>query len=496
MSAAVEIGRGPLGAVHLTRLANGGQEVAIKVFHADVDPQALDRLVAQWQVVARLSKHPNVARVLGVDRSSNGSRYVVTEYLPGGSLADHLHTAGPLAGEAALALGVELAGALESAHRNGVLHRNVKPSNIIANAEGWYHLVDFGLAPRPGLGTGRAGSGRASTHQAPEVLIGREPDVRSEVYSLASSIHEAVGGIPLGAHSDPVVEALLAELAEAMTDQPDHRPPTAAEFGAALLDLQSRFGFKRTAFRLAPAQPTTPAPTPPPTLVAPGSGPPAQRHPASQRHSASQPQPAALPQPDGRAPGQDGVPATGGELVPVGHGPDLLPPVESARSAPISLGRPAPTASPSASAPAAASPAPPSAAFPVPPSAVSPVPSSGPPARGPGPPTERRDATRPGADRRNLAPSPLDDRSGGDTRPRRTTRTGAIGDRPAVAAAPGADSPFPGGPLVAALVVVVLVGGTVVSSLVWGEPDGATPGEPTSSPAETFSSDQDLEPDP
>jgi hypothetical protein len=65
-----------------------------------------------------------------------------------------------------------------------------------------------------------------------------------------------------------------------------------------------------------------------------------------------------------------------------------------------------------------------------------------------------------------------------------------------MASASGADSPFPGGPLVAALVVLVLVGGTVVSSLVWGDPDGGTPGEPTSGPAETFSSDQDLEPDP
>src|SRR5581483_12026600 len=141
-----EIGRGGMAVVYRARDERLGKLVAVKVL-----PHAVardERILARFEREARLAaaiEHPNVARLLDSGQE-NGVPFLVFELLQGGTLHERLRTEGPLPWREAVRHGAAVAHALAALHEAGVVHRDVKPSNVLLDARGEPRLADFGLA--------------------------------------------------------------------------------------------------------------------------------------------------------------------------------------------------------------------------------------------------------------------------------------------------------------------------------------------------------------
>ena len=153
------------------------RSVAIKVLPADTDEDTA-RFERECAAVGSLSGHPNIVTVYDTGITSDGRRFIVMEFLPGGSLADRLARSGPITFEEVLEVGVKLAGATESAHRAGILHGDIKPENVLLSGFAEPKLADFGIARIRGR-PDHADEVLSATiaHAAPEVLEGAQPTV-------------------------------------------------------------------------------------------------------------------------------------------------------------------------------------------------------------------------------------------------------------------------------------------------------------------------------
>jgi serine/threonine-protein kinase len=140
------IGRGGMGAVYSAHDEGLGREVAIKVLAAEVakDPAAILRFRREAETLARV-RHPNVA-VVHLAQADGEVPFLVLEYLQGGTLAERIHAQGRLGWREAAAIGAKLARGLAAVHDAGLVHRDVKPSNVLFDADGEPKLSDFGLA--------------------------------------------------------------------------------------------------------------------------------------------------------------------------------------------------------------------------------------------------------------------------------------------------------------------------------------------------------------
>src|SRR5205807_6212098 len=139
--------------------------------------------------------HPNIVTVYDSGFTKSGVPYLAMEYLARGSLFDQVKSAGPQRWEEVLGLGVRLAGALETAHRQGVLHRDIKPENVLMSNFGEPKLADFGIAHV--VGGPESGSVQLSVlHAPPEVVEGKAATEASDVYALASTLFTLAWGRP------------------------------------------------------------------------------------------------------------------------------------------------------------------------------------------------------------------------------------------------------------------------------------------------------------
>ena len=142
-----------------------------------------------------MSDHPNIVAVLRVGETESGQPFLVMEYHKRGSLDDRIRRHGPLPLQEVLRLGVKMAGALQTAHLIGVLHRDVKPGNILFTDYGEPALTDFGIAHIPGGFTTASGTFTGSpAFTAPEVLGGEPPTTASDVYGLGATLFCALTG--------------------------------------------------------------------------------------------------------------------------------------------------------------------------------------------------------------------------------------------------------------------------------------------------------------
>lgn len=192
------LGQGGMGRVYLAEDTALQRRVAIKFIGAERSgPGQRDRLFAEARALARL-RHPNVVMVYRV--SEVGSHpYLVQEFLPGVSLRD-LST--PLPPERVLAIALGLGRGLAAAHRAHVLHRDIKPDNVMVLPDGEVKLVDFGLALSWTAAPGDAAPAARSTvpiagtrgYMAPEALRGEPPGPRGDVYGLGMVLHELLAG--------------------------------------------------------------------------------------------------------------------------------------------------------------------------------------------------------------------------------------------------------------------------------------------------------------
>ncbi|PBC55860.1 protein kinase [Rhodococcus sp. ACPA1] len=260
-----EIGRGGFGVVYRCTQAALDRTVAIKVLTADLDEQNRERFVREQRAAGRLTGHPNVVNVLHVGVTDNGRPYIVMPYHAQDSLDARIRRHGPLPLDEALRLGVKMAGALETAHRLGILHRDVKPGNILLSDYGEPALSDFGIARIAGGFETTAGVVTGSpAFTAPEVVTGQPPSAAADVYGLGATLFAAMTGhaaferrsgeqvvaqfLRIAAEPGPdprkhgVPEDVSAIIERAMTGTPEGRP-SATELGHQLRASQRLHGF-------------------------------------------------------------------------------------------------------------------------------------------------------------------------------------------------------------------------------------------------------------
>ena len=187
-----ELGRGALGTVYLADGPDG--PVAVKVIHRDLadEPGFRTRLQREANLAARVAG-PGIVRVLDLDAA--GARpYLVTEYIEAPTLFERLATSGHLEGEPLRRFADSLLAALSIVHRAGVMHRDLKPTNVLVATDGTAHLVDFGLAAlvehHDVLSDGRGTNG----WHAPEVQFGGSPSIASDIYGWGQLVCYAASG--------------------------------------------------------------------------------------------------------------------------------------------------------------------------------------------------------------------------------------------------------------------------------------------------------------
>ncbi len=212
------IGSGGFSRVFRATQVGVGRTVAVKVLFGTVhDDGSRGRFERETQAAGRLSDHPNVVPLHASGVTADGHPYLVLDYLPGGSLGERLRRDGPMALGEVVNIGAKLAGALETAHRGGILHRDVKPDNVLMSRYGEPQLTDFGIASVVGGYETRSGVLSLSLGHAPPEVIGATPGFRpgptSDTYSLGSSLFNLLTGeLPFPQREGEILPSLLGRI--------------------------------------------------------------------------------------------------------------------------------------------------------------------------------------------------------------------------------------------------------------------------------------------
>jgi serine/threonine-protein kinase len=231
-----------------------GRDVAVKRLHPHLVPDVASRqrLVAEARAAAGLA-HPAIVEIYDVDVSGE-SPALVMELVDGESLATRIAREGPLPPPEAVAIAADVADALFHAHQRGVVHRDVKPGNVLLSADGRTRLVDFGIAHSLADASARlttTGTVIGTLHSmAPEQLVGGPISPRTDLYGLGAVLHESLTGRPPYAESTPVAlaeaqragppgmdgidPALAAAVAGCLAIEPEARPLHAGALADAL----------------------------------------------------------------------------------------------------------------------------------------------------------------------------------------------------------------------------------------------------------------------
>jgi hypothetical protein len=214
------LGQGGFGTVWLAKDTQLDRTVAVKLAHAP-DAETEARMLREARALAAVH-HPNCVRVYDIVSDVDGLGLVM-EYIEGQQLADSVHAGGILTDVQAARLWVTMAGALSAAHAKGVLHRDVKPANVIVDPNGMAHLIDFGIARSKGDSTLTAAGMMVGTPDflAPETASGSPATPASDAWQLAATVSFALAGAPpRGARDNAMAALMAAARSEPLTQLP------------------------------------------------------------------------------------------------------------------------------------------------------------------------------------------------------------------------------------------------------------------------------------
>jgi serine/threonine-protein kinase len=230
-----EIGRGSMGVVYQAEDPNLDLLVALKVLRQDrlANEAFVRRFLSEAKALGRLD-HPNIVRVFNVDRDGD-TVYIAMEFIEGESLAS-LMKQRPFPPESLAEFGATVAEALDCAHRNGIVHRDVKPSNILVKADGRFKITDFGIAhiddPSAPEQTQAGEILGTPAYMSPEQVLGRPVDGRSDLFSLGIILYELATGVrPFGGEG---IHAIFNAIAQ---DKPPEVQAKKPDFPKALSDV-------------------------------------------------------------------------------------------------------------------------------------------------------------------------------------------------------------------------------------------------------------------
>lgn len=305
------LARGGMAEVYVAEDQLLNRTVAVKILFPELahDEAFVERFRREARAAASLNHH-NIVSVYDFGED-DGAWFIVMEYVEGRNLRDIIRSEGQLDPPRAAALGAEVAAALAAAHAQGIIHRDVKPANVLIAADaGTVKVADFGIARAAGTRQGLTMPGTVlgtATYLSPEQAQGAEVDFRTDVYSLGMVLYEMLAGKPPftgdspvavayqqlsqtapppSTHNADVPPALDAIVMRAMSKNPDDRQATAEEMRQELLAIDRAVGDPEATALVAPPPPPestaviaagSTSVLPPP---APEPGPPVTRRPA------------------------------------------------------------------------------------------------------------------------------------------------------------------------------------------------------------------------
>lgn len=213
------IGQGGMADVFLAVDTILNRQVAIKILRADLstDTVSILRFEREAQAAAALA-HPNIVEIYDVG-DYKGHHYIVMEYVSGKTLKQVIRSRGPLVNEEAVDIMKQLCSAVSEAHIRGIIHRDIKPQNVILKADGSVKILDFGIATAKGsMQLTQANNVMGSVHYlAPELARGEAASPQSDIYALGIVLYEMLAGdVPFKA--DQAVQIALKHMREPMPD--------------------------------------------------------------------------------------------------------------------------------------------------------------------------------------------------------------------------------------------------------------------------------------
>jgi serine/threonine protein kinase len=262
-----EIGRGGMGVVYEAEDLKLRRTVALKFLPLELtyDAESRERFVHEAQAASILD-NPHICMIYEIGESGSGQMFIAMALCRGESLRAKVKR-GPLAPAEALTLAAQVADGLAAAHENGIVHRDIKPGNILVSKDGTARVADFGLAKiagearltRPGTSVGTV------AYMSPEQIRGEDVDARTDVWSLGVVLYEMLtGSLPFHGdnehsyayaivHSDPrplgklargAPEGCVRIIKKAMAKNPSDRFASAKEFSEALASVTAGTGFR------------------------------------------------------------------------------------------------------------------------------------------------------------------------------------------------------------------------------------------------------------
>lgn len=274
-----KIGSGGMGEVFLAEDTRLGRKVAIKFLTNELSqvPDKLQRFIQEAKAASALN-HPNILTVYEIGEA-DGRNYISTEFIEGRTLREHIAPAAQMTIDEILKAAIQIAEALDAAHRAGIIHRDVKPENIMVRSDGYLKILDFGLAKLAEMEGSAAGpdeTTRAYVHTTPGLVMGtvaymspeqargRNVDKRTDIFSLGVVMYEIVTGRQpfTGATTSHAIVAILEKdpppiaspgmtvplelesiILRALEKAADDRYQTARELADDLVSLRNRLQF-------------------------------------------------------------------------------------------------------------------------------------------------------------------------------------------------------------------------------------------------------------